>query len=202
MPGKSLYVYGIGGAGRDFAFSLSLGAEWNVVGFLDDAHVGETINGLPVVGGAEWLAGNNVSVALLMASDTRRREDLAGRMTHVEFPSIVSPHSWVSDTTELGEGALIAYPCSFVTSNSRIGRFVFCGYSTGIGHDVEIGDFTTIFSHVDISGGVKIGRHCVIGSGARVLPGVTIGDEVTVGLGAVVVSDIPDGATVKGCPAK
>lgn len=41
-----------------------------------------------------------------------------------------------------------------------------------------------------------------IGSGALILGGVTIGREATVGAGAVVTSDVADGMTVVGVPAR
>ena len=65
-----------------------------------------------------------------------------------------------------------------------------------------IGDFTTVAPGVKIAGDVTIGKRCLIGIGASVSNLLTIGDDVTVGAGAVVVNDVPDGATVKGIPAR
>ena len=66
----------------------------------------------------------------------------------------------------------------------------------------QIGAFTTIAPGVTICGDVTIGARCMIGAGAVIKNLVSIGDDVTVGAGAVVVNDIPDGATVKGVPAR
>jgi acetyltransferase-like isoleucine patch superfamily enzyme len=49
---------------------------------------------------------------------------------------------------------------------------------------------------------VNIGDDALIGAGAIILPGVKVGNRTTVGAGAVVLSDVPDGVTAKGIPAR
>jgi UDP-2-acetamido-3-amino-2,3-dideoxy-glucuronate N-acetyltransferase len=41
-----------------------------------------------------------------------------------------------------------------------------------------------------------------IGAGAVIMAGVTVGEWAMIGAGSVVTHDVPDGATVKGNPAK
>lgn len=73
---------------------------------------------------------------------------------------------------------------------------------------VEIGPGATIFPFVTIGlrsqsrVGPKIGSHVTIGSGAKVLGEITVGSKAQIGANAVVLSDVPDGATVAGVPAK
>lgn len=47
-----------------------------------------------------------------------------------------------------------------------------------------------------------LGDDVFIGAGARILGGVRVGSRVKVGANAVVVSDVPDGVTVVGVPAR
>ena len=47
-----------------------------------------------------------------------------------------------------------------------------------------------------------LGDDIFIGSGAKILGGIKIGSRVKIGANAVVLSDVPDGATVVGIPAK
>ena len=48
----------------------------------------------------------------------------------------------------------------------------------------------------------RVKRGASIGSGAVILCGVTIGERALVGAGAVVTRSVPDGAVVKGVPAR
>jgi serine O-acetyltransferase len=47
-----------------------------------------------------------------------------------------------------------------------------------------------------------LGNHVFIGAGAKIVGAVRIGDDVRIGANAVVISDIPDGATAVGVPAR
>ena len=208
---KDLLIYGTGGAGRELAFSLSLEEDaakaWNVSGFVvdDESLWGETINGVEVRGGFDWLVENGGNVAICAVADPYKKQGLVERLKKapsVVFPLVIAPRSSISRYIEWGEGCLVALSYNFITVNIKIGDFVFINCGNGIGHDVEIGDFTTVYSHIDISGAVKIGSHCIIGSGATINPGVTIGNGTIIGSGSVVVGDIPDNVIAAGVPAK
>ena len=66
----------------------------------------------------------------------------------------------------------------------------------------SIGVNCLIFQQVTISKGVKIGGHVDIGAGAKILHSVSIGNHAKIGANAVVISDVPEGATAVGIPAK
>lgn len=65
-----------------------------------------------------------------------------------------------------------------------------------------MGSFCELSPGCHVLGKVQIGDLSSIGSGAVILPGVTIGAGVVVGAGAVVTKNVPDGAKIKGIPAK
>lgn len=48
----------------------------------------------------------------------------------------------------------------------------------------------------------SLGKRVNVGAGAKLFGNIVIGDDVNVGANAVVLSDVPDGATVVGIPAK
>ena len=208
---EDLILYGAGGAGRELAFSLSLGKNedlrWSVKGFVDDDRRlwHKKVDGIPVLGGYEYLNGFKGAVAVAVVGRPNQKRDLISqiqKITGISFPRIIGPHNVVSDNIRCGEGCIIALAFNWIGVGVQLGDFVFVNSSTRIGHDAQVGDFTTIFNGVNISGGSTIGSGCVIGSGATINPGVTVGSGSIIGAGAVVVKDIPERVVAYGTPAR
>jgi sugar O-acyltransferase (sialic acid O-acetyltransferase NeuD family) len=210
MMGENIMIYGAGGAGRELAFALSLQKEmplWNVLGFIDDTPElkGKSVNDLPVLGDFGWLKQNSGNIALCIVNDPKVKRHLVEKIKqipHIKFPRVISRYSLVSKFIEWGEGCIVAHPFNYITTNIKIGNFVWINSHNLIGHDTIIGDYTTIFSDIDIGGGTEIGSDCVIGSGVTILPKIKIGDGSIIGGGSLVSKDIPAKVVATGVPAK
>tara|TARA_R110001592_G_scaffold79054_5_gene236813 strand:- start:32141 stop:32827 length:687 start_codon:yes stop_codon:yes gene_type:complete len=98
---------------------------------------------------------------------------------------------------------------------ATIGNNFFIDHGTGvvIGQTAVIEDDVTIYHGVTLGGVGKVGavngkRHptlkegAIVGAGAQVLGDVTIGAHAKIGSNSVVTSDIPEGATAIGIPAR
>ena len=97
---------------------------------------------------------------------------------------------------------------------AKIGKNLFIDHGMGvvIGQTAIIGDEVTIYQGVTLGGVGKDGdngrRHptisdgAIIGAGAQVLGGVTVGVGAKVGSNSVVITNVPDGATAVGVPAR
>ena len=109
--------------------------------------------------------------------------------------------SYISSSARIGAGTVVLAGAT-VGPEAQIGTN--CIVNTGgvVEHNVTVGENSHIAPHATLLGGVTIGKEVLIGAGAVVLPGVSIGDYATVGAGAVVVHDVPEGAVVKGVPAR
>jgi acetyltransferase EpsM len=179
-----------------------------IVGFVDPHPCTETVErlGLQRLGEEDALAGHPeaygvIAVGMLAPGD--RRAVIAARLDGrlAGWASVAHAHSWISPTAVLEPGAVVMAG-AVVQTGARIGTHAIVNSSAVIEHDVQVGAFTHIAPGVAIGGGTVIGERSVIGLGARIRDHVRIGNAVQIGMGAVVVHDIPDGARVKGVPAR
>jgi serine O-acetyltransferase len=93
--------------------------------------------------------------------------------------------------------------------NCRIGGGLLIPHPNGIviHPDSVIGVTCLIFQQVTVGGRIGqgcpvLGGHVDIGTGAKILGLVRIGAHAKVGANAIVLTDVADGATVVGIPAK
>ena len=89
------------------------------------------------------------------------------------------------------------YPNSLISVNTRVGDFITL-LSSAIGHDAVIGNYSTISSYCDITGGVKLGERVFLGSHVSIVPKRKIGDDAYVAAGSIVISNIKSGTRVFG----
>ncbi len=99
---------------------------------------------------------------------------------------------------------------------ARIGKRLFIDHGMGvvIGETAEIGDDCTLYHDVTLGGrapqrgeyGRKrhptLGNGVIVGSGAQILGPFRVGDGARVAPQAVVLSEVPDGVTMVGLPAR
>lgn len=164
--------------------------------------------GVPVVGrfqdvGKHLTVGRRLLLGVANARNRSVRVDIHSRLALPEsaWTIFVDPGSTVSKQASLGVGCIL-YPGARIAVGARLHRQVVVYYNSVIHHDVELEDGVTVCAGVLIAGNVRIGSGTYIGVGAAIRDGVNVGKNVLVGMGAVVTNDVPDGATVKGVPAR
>lgn len=149
----------------------------------------------------ELLAKEPTLRAVLAVDPPLERARLAGHYGWDSLLTIVAPSATVSRTARLGRGSIVQHRVN-IGRNARVGLACKLNSEAYLHHDVVVGDYCTVGPGARLLGNVSIGPQTYIGSDATVLPRKRIGSDVIVGAGSIVTRNIPDGATVKGVPAK
>lgn len=202
---KNIYIVGAGGFGRELHGWLhspgGLPSGWSIAGFLDDVVPGP-IAGLPVHATASFKPGAADGLLLAIGKPSVKKtifNNLKAR--GALFVTYVHPSAMVAASARLGEGCVLC-PGALVSNAAVLEDAVSLNAYGTVGHDVRIGAFSTLSSHVDITGGAILGEGVFLGSHACIVPKVLVGNYATVGAGSVAVRKVADGTTVFGVPAK
>jgi sugar O-acyltransferase (sialic acid O-acetyltransferase NeuD family) len=143
--------------------------------------------------------------AICAVGDPTVRARLARRWLELggdrQFASLVSAHAWLAADVTLGVGVTVA-PGAYLNRFARVGDHTLINVGAIISHDVVLGDFVTVSPGSTVGGAVEVGDSTFLGIGCTVRDHVRIGRGAMVGAGAVVVSDVADGVTVMGVPAR
>ena len=204
---KDIAVFGAGGFGRETALMIrqinKIKPEWNLLGFFDDG-ISEEVDGMPVLGDLTTLNGwqKEIYIAVAVANPQIRKKIVTNIINpYIRYPVLIHPLCQTGDDNNtFGKGCILTSGCVF-TTNIHLDDFVIVNLLSTVGHDVTIGDFSTIMPNCSLSGFDKIGSGCMIGAGARILQNLSIGINVNVGAGAVVTKNVEDNITVAGVPA-
>jgi len=206
---KRILIVGAGGFGRELLawakHDRDYGRAWTIVGFLDDnPNALEACQlDVPVVGTIESYvpAPDEALLCAIGKPDVKRR--IVGLLNSrgATFQRFIHPSVVIGERVVLGAGVVLC-PGVILTSDIHCGDFVMVNCHSSAGHDVCIGNYTTVSGHCDLTGYVTVGEGVFMGSRASVIPGRNIGNGATIGAGAVVISHVPPGVTMFGNPAR
>lgn len=203
-PDLGVLVIGNGGHSRSCIDAWSASSSFQPFGCtgFDPAEVSE----VPYLGTDDALPDllakghRRVFVAL---GDSRPRERCTRHAVDLGFMlhALVADSAQVARTATIGQGAAVLRG-AIVGAFAEVGEGAIINTGASIDHNCVIGPYTHIAPGTHLAGNVEVGAHALLGVGASVVPGIRIGAGATVGAGAVVISDVPDGRTVVGVPAR
>ena len=200
-----LAILGASGHGKVVAdMALLLG--YTGVIFFDDAWLSNSsVSRWSAIGTTETLLASvaNFDAVIVGIGDNRTRLEKQALLAANGAPlvSLVHPAAAVSNFAQIGEGSVI-FAGAVVNVDAVLSAAVIVNTGATIDHDCRLADGAHIAPGAHLSGDVHVGASSWVGVGACVKQGVHIGSGVMVGAGAVVVSNIPDGVTVVGNPAR
>ena len=205
---QKLIIVGASGFGREVNQIVkdinNNKSTWKVIGFLDDNL--DALDGyecdLKVIGTIKDWNPKDDEYYVMAIANPKIKETLVNSLKQrgAQFVSIIHPTALISEFTSLGEGVVI-YPYAKVNVNTKVGNYVSLLGSI-IGHDAEVGDYSTICGTCALNGHAKVGKRVFIGSHAVIAPSKKVGDDAYVGNGSVVIRNVREGTKVFGNPAK
>ena len=205
---KELILVGAGGFGRELLQWVKdinkVREKWLIKGFIDDnlSALDEMNCDYTIIGSIkDWAPKEEEVFACAIANPSIKEQVVTLlRSRGAKFDSVIHPSAVIGEFNKIVEG-LIAYPNSVVSTHAKVGEFVTL-LSSAIGHDAVVGDYSTISSYCDITGGVQLGKKVFLGSHVTIIPGRKIGDDAYVGAGSVVIKNVRSNTKVIGNPAK
>ncbi len=207
---KNLVIIGVGGFARvvygHTHDSLGYGEEWNVKGFLDgDVKLAQNeYDKLPasVLGDVNNYEIQEADVFVCAIANPAVKKKLVETILNRggKFINIIHKTAIIHKTVILGVGNIIA-PYCMIYDSSKLGDHIMLNSKSILGHDVEIGDFSTLLGDVNINGRAKVGECSCWGAGSIALPQSVIEDNAFVGVGSVVFRHVKKGQKVFGNPA-
>ena len=204
MAPKTL-IYGAGGLGVEI-LDLCLRTEKfsaSDIIFVDDYKFGGVLYEIPIISFA--CAKNDfVHNDMILASgepEGRKKMFLRAKEAGFNLPVVIDDTARISKFATIGEASII---CAGVTVAARsvISKNVLINVDSIIGHDVQVGESAVLASKVNTGGYCNVGTEAMLGMSSSLRPGISIGEKSIVAVGASVFTDVPDGVTMVGNPAR
>lgn len=184
------------------------GIEVELAGFLNDAlGRGETIDGLPVLGGTrDWRNAPPDHLFHICLHKVGQMKQRAGLVESFGIPddrlaTLRHPSSLVADGAAVGAGAMIAQNV-VCQPGARIGRLASIRAGANLGHDTVLGDLAYVGPNASLCGRAEVAYAGHVGPNAVLTDGCRIAEYAVLSAGAVALRDLDSGSTWLGNPAR
>jgi len=145
----------------------------SIAGIVDlQENIGKKILGYPVIACDDDLADlakkySNfiVTVGFINSPDLRLNLYRRVKELNSNLPVVISPHSYVSKHSEIGEGSMVFHN-AVVNADAKVGVNTIINSCCLIEHDAVIGDHCHISTGAIVNGGARVGDQTFYGSGA------------------------------------
>lgn len=206
---ERLLIFGAGGFGREVAWLARQcwGDRIDLCFMVDRPEfLVSEVGGIPVRMLGDCTSQSGTYYVVAVGDPTLREAAASACEAHgLSATTLVHPRAEASDSVVAGAGTVICAG-SILTVDIALGAHVQVHVGCTVGHDVKVGDCSTLSPGAHVAGNVSIGRGVFIGTGANIINGhagrpLVIGDAAVVAAGACVTSSVEPGAMVAGVPA-
>ena len=168
---NKIILIGAGGHCKSVIDVIEQEGKFKIHGIIDKPKlVGTKVLGYPVIGSdidlkslAKKYKYALVAVGQIKSAFSRIKLFKLGKSAGFYFPSIKSPHAYVSKYAKIGSGTVIMHD-AIVNANSIVMENCIINSKALIEHDCLISNHCHISTNAIINGGVKIGSYSFVGS--------------------------------------
>ncbi|HEX8682336.1 MAG TPA: acetyltransferase [Ardenticatenaceae bacterium] len=200
--GGPVWVIGAGGHGKSVISVLRVSG-YTVEGLVDDDSSlwGTEVLEVPVVGPVDELAGRQNARAVIAIADNVARKQIAERLDHVEWVTLVYPNNYLNPLARLGPGAVV-FPGAVIGVDVSIGAHAIISGQCTVGHDTVLEDYVQLGPGAIVAGEAFVGEGTFLAMGSMVAQRVRVGGWSILGAGAAALRDLPAGCKAFGIPAR
>lgn len=193
---QKIIIFGLGGGSRDVLGLIKdinkKDPIWEVIGFVgkNNEKKEKFIEDFPVLDFSKLPKSNNYYAITSVTDPIIKKEIIKNEINRKGYrlASLVHPQCYFSDDFSIEPGSVI-FPGVRVSYNVTIGKCTWLDFNCNIGHNVKIGDYSSILPSSVVLG--PIGKNCLLGAGTIVHPKAKVGDDSLVGMGTNVIKPIP-----------
>lgn len=203
-----LLLVAASGLAREVMALVRGGDDFDVLGILDDdpLRVGSVLDGAHVLGPLADVRRHPSARIVVCVGSGLVRAEIVRRLVGIGLPSgrfatIVHPSVSVPEGCSVGEGSILLANV-VMTAAVTVGRHVVVMPGVTFTHGDFVDDYTTFAAGVALGGSVVVGRAAYLGMNSSVRQRTRVGARAVIGMGAAVVSDVPEGQTWVGVPAR
>lgn len=205
-PVRDVLLVAASGLAREVIAAAPRGIRF--AGIVDDdgrLH-GQVISRVPVIGGLERLEHRGGAKVVVCAGKGTGRRGLVTRLrefgvTESDYETLVAPDVKIPAGCAVGAGSILLAGV-VLTADVAVGRHVVAMPHVTLTHDNVVDDFATLCAGVSLGGSVHVGAAAYLGMNSSVRENTRVGAGAVLGMGAALLSELPDGETWAGVPAR
>ena len=137
-----------------------------------------------------------IAVGQIKSANLRLKLHSSLKSMGAKFPTIKSPHSYVSKHVDLQEGTIVMHG-AILNAGSSIGKNCIINSQVLIEHDTVVESHCHISTGVKVNGGVFVGTESFVGSGSVIHESVQIEEKCIISAGSIVRNNLPARTTVR-----
>ncbi|TKS60316.1 MAG: sugar O-acetyltransferase [Nitrospira sp.] len=205
---RRVVIVGAGGQARVLLSLLRRLGDHEVVGILDrdEAHLGEVIEGVSIIGvfsDLESLEKRRIHYVALALGDNHERFELGCQIiTHrLTALTLIHPTALIEPDVRIGAGSVVCAG-AILSTGVTVDEGVIINTGAIIDHETRIARYAHIGPGSCVAGRVKVGERTFVGVGSRIIDNIEIGSDSIIGAGSVVIETIPSNVVAYGVPAK